>query len=112
MVFTHAFWGWRLVVVDINENQVTFKNDPEMDEKVTPYSWITDVISIDSTANNGEGAIVVKHNPVLGMNVTSQGSTGVVVNLDSSTVTVEFNTGTHSLSTKVLIFDVTVTSLT
>jgi|GEM_PF-603862 len=112
MVFTHSFWGWKIVVVDINENYVTFKNDPEMGDKVTPYSWITDVISIDSTANNGEGAITVKHNPVLGMNVTSQGLSGVVVNLDSTTVTVEFNTGTHSLSTKVLIFDVTITSLT
>ncbi len=112
MVYTHALWGWRIIVVDMNEQYVTFKNDPDMGAKITPYSWVTDVIAIDSAANGGLGAITIKHNPTLGMNVTSQGQTGEVIGLDASTVTVEFNTSSNALATKTLIFDVTVTSLT
>ncbi|MFQ6059877.1 MAG: hypothetical protein ACE5KV_01080 [Thermoplasmata archaeon] len=62
--FVDPFWGWpvRVIWVDPDTTEVTIRNQPAVGEIVSPYKGFqSEVIAIDSGANEGRGEITVKH---------------------------------------------------
>jgi FKBP-type peptidyl-prolyl cis-trans isomerase 2 len=65
MVITHRKWDWTVQVVHIDyddpEEMVTLEHQPIIGKTYDPYGWDTVVESIDSSANGGQGEIVLTH---------------------------------------------------
>src|SRR6266498_973662 len=58
---TDPFWGWSSTVA-VSGSVVTVTNSPFPGQIVRPYAgWDAEVVSIDDSANQGEGAILVHH---------------------------------------------------
>lgn len=133
MVVTDVFWNWKTMVTAIEGSHVTIQHTPKEGEVYTTYQqdgsgWRSKVLSIDSTANEGRGEIVVEHmvnkGTVLDANYLAhhekrfeevlqikeelgqdQRPFGIVVNVNDDQITVDFNGEIYS---KPLIFTVTV----
>lgn len=66
MVVEDVFWGWNTTVISVEDEVVELKREPKVGEIYRTYKqdgpgWKSKVLSVDSTANNGEGEIVVEH---------------------------------------------------
>ncbi len=72
LTVTDPTWGWsvRVLEVDTNADRVRVWNMPSIGdhlavfgdpEAASPTGWYADVVSIDSTANEGDGIILVQH---------------------------------------------------
>ncbi|MFO7991616.1 MAG: FKBP-type peptidyl-prolyl cis-trans isomerase [Thermoplasmata archaeon] len=66
MVVEDVFWGWNTSVISVEDEVVELKREPKVDEIYRTYKqdgpgWKSKVLSVDSTANDGEGEIVVEH---------------------------------------------------
>ncbi|MBS3816810.1 MAG: FKBP-type peptidyl-prolyl cis-trans isomerase [Candidatus Thermoplasmatota archaeon] len=64
MVVEDKFWGWEKVVISVEQDTVQVRNDPDVGDVYNAYSeegWTSEVLSIDSNANGGEGLIEVQH---------------------------------------------------
>jgi len=64
MVVEDSFWGWDKIVISAGEERVTLRHDPDIGERYSAYSeegWTSEVMSIDSSADGGQGIIEVKH---------------------------------------------------
>lgn len=68
--YTHFFWGWNVVVVDISSSMITLKNEPTIGQVVHPFGnpsltpstgWPVVVQAFDPTANDGNGKITIRH---------------------------------------------------
>ena len=58
---TDPFWGWSSTVA-VSGSLVTLTNSPFPGQIVRPYAgWDAEVVSIDDSANEGAGAILVHH---------------------------------------------------
>lgn len=60
------FWNWNQTVISIEGSIVTLQNQPEFGKEYRAYKqdgpgWTSKVVSIDSTANGGEGEIKIEH---------------------------------------------------
>ncbi len=118
---TDPFWGWS-ATVGVSGSLVTVTNSPVPGQLVRPYDgWDAAVVSIDDTANDGEGTILVHHllTPAdvdrTGQKI-SQGGTMVTrfvvstVDLDAGTYTLNYNVAAPVGRT--LVFQVTMVSIT
>ncbi len=65
MVVEDRFWGWDKVVISVGQERVKMRNEPEVGERYRAYSeegWTSEIVSIDSNADEGQGVIEVEHN--------------------------------------------------
>jgi len=131
MHITHYFWGWNATVLGIENNDVLIQNVPEVGkEYMTKYGWKCVVLSINQSANGGDGDILIENNPVLGQKVSTRDVTnhfdnlkyiidkqrkyqggmvdGIVVGISDENITVDFNNEVYG---KTLIFDVVVVNI-
>ncbi len=117
---TDPFWGWT-AYVNVAGSIVTVTNSPLPGQLVRPYGvWNAQVVSIDDTANGGQGVVVVHH--LLDPSVVDRvglGSTGaqgqrqvvfVVTSVDlaAGTYTLNYNSPTVG---RTLAFQVTMVSI-
>jgi len=68
------FWGWTKSVISIEGDTVVLRNEPDMGKEYSSYvksgsGWTSEVISIDSNANDGKGIIKVRNHADLGTEV-------------------------------------------
>jgi FKBP-type peptidyl-prolyl cis-trans isomerase 2 len=66
MVVTHRKWNWTAQVVSIDldeQSTVTLLLQVEPGDETWTYGWKSVVLSVDSTANGGEGVIILDNNP-------------------------------------------------
>lgn len=54
-------WGWNVTVVSMSTDFVTIFHVPIQGTFVKPYSWLVRVLKVDSSANQGQGVIVLEH---------------------------------------------------
>jgi FKBP-type peptidyl-prolyl cis-trans isomerase 2 len=111
-------YGWNMSVyhVDPITAEILAKHEPNLNEVIQLWEgWSSKVISIDSSANGGEGLITVKH--LLTSEDAGQiystdqfGAEFRVVNVDTSakTITLDYN---REVVGQTLIFQVTVLSI-
>jgi FKBP-type peptidyl-prolyl cis-trans isomerase 2 len=109
-------WRWNITVFDVSDENVTYYNEPEMNMIINPQSaWDSKVIQIDSSANGGDGLIIVKHllddkdaNKII---AHDQGGQFIVINVDveAGTFTKDYN---REVVGKTLIFRVTIRTIT
>ncbi len=83
-VVEDKFWRWDQTVLEVSGGTVLLRNEPEVGESYRTYKqdgagWSTEVISVDSNANEGEGEIKVRHSVEEGITVNS----GVIASHDS-----------------------------
>ncbi len=65
MIVEDHFWGWDKIVTSIGHERIKLRNEPDFDEVYRPTGergWDVEVISIDSTARDGDGVIEIEHN--------------------------------------------------
>ncbi len=133
MIATDPFWGWNVRVMSVEGNRVYLKNEPIQGELYNAYKqegagWRSRVVSIDSTAAQGAGEIVLEHIVERGTVVDffhigwhnkdiaqvdgirmdagqSHDNRGIVVDVSGDTITVDFN---EEVAGKTLQFRVTV----
>ncbi len=118
------FWGWNITVMAVSSDTVTYYNMPELHQTITPYGnpevrenrgWYCDVISIDSTANNGSGLIKVK-NLLTRENINVTGGTDqngqlfTILDVDEKSGTISLNYNQEVVG-KTLIFKLTVVDI-
>lgn len=124
LTVTDPFWGWNITVMAVSDEMVTYYNMPTLHQTVTPYGnpevrenrgWYCDVISIDSTANNGTGLIEVK-NLVTKENINVTGGTDqngqifTILNVDEKNGIISLNYNKEVVG-KTLIFKLTVVDI-
>ncbi len=66
MVVEDTFWTWDKLIIGVGHEHVELRHDPEVGQYYNAYSqggqgWSSKVVSVDSSANSGEGEIVVEH---------------------------------------------------
>jgi len=64
MVVEDQFWGWDKIVTSIGQERIRLRNEPNFGDIYRPTGergWDVEVISIDSTARDGEGVIEIEH---------------------------------------------------
>ncbi len=66
MVVQDSFWTWDKRVISVGNEFVDLIHEPEVGQYYYAYSqdgtgWSTKVVSLDSSANSGDGEIVVEH---------------------------------------------------
>ncbi len=73
MIVQDKFWGWNQTVTSVEGDKVHLRNQPDLGEEYNAYNkpksgkvWSSEVISIDSNANQGEGKIVIENHPKKG----------------------------------------------
>ncbi len=133
MSVENVFWGWDMNVESIEGNYVWLRNVPDSGETYNSYrpdgrGWTSKVISIDSSAADGIGEIVIEHSVRKGTVVSadllalyedrfaeiedirrnagqSPQAEGIVVEVGEDTITVDFN---EEVAGKTLRFRITV----
>lgn len=106
---THHFWGWNITIFDVDEDEktVTIINGPDLDQKIEPYGWESEVIYKNQSDNDGEGLILVEHNAQSGMKAEYLGYDAEVKSVEEDKIHLKYNVSPHNLGTKILIFDIT-----
>ncbi len=109
-------WGWSVTVLSLANDFVTFLHVPEAGSTANPFGgWLAEVMDVDSGANGGVGAIVVRHllDPASANNVRGSDGRGafrvVEVNPAEGTYTVDYN---PEVVGQTLFFELTVVRIT
>jgi len=132
--FKHYFWGWNVTIDDIEGDNVTILNRPDINSTISVFSWNSTIIEIDSGYSGGEGRILLQHNPAENITVnkektefimidnealnyvisqinignSSVSDIGIVSSVDTDTFTIDYN---PEVVGKTLIFEVTIISI-
>lgn len=111
-------FGWNMTVfyVDPVTKNVQFKHEPMLNEVISLYDkWDSVVVSIDTSANNGQGEITLRHllsqddaGKILSYDSQGNEFRVISVNTGADTYTVDYN---REVVGKTLIFRVTLVSL-
>ncbi|MCK5024317.1 MAG: FKBP-type peptidyl-prolyl cis-trans isomerase [Thermoplasmata archaeon] len=110
-------YGWNMTVysVDSISGDILMKNEPMVGEVIQIYdAWDSIVISVDSSANQGIGEIIVKHLLYSedGGNIAGFDSNGpfLITDVDptAGTVTIDYN---REVVGKTLVFKITIVSI-
>ncbi|HYV09064.1 MAG TPA: FKBP-type peptidyl-prolyl cis-trans isomerase [Thermoplasmata archaeon] len=117
---TDPFWGWPSTVA-VSGSLVALTNSPFLGQIVRPYNgWDAEVVSIDDSANQGEGTILV-HHLLIPDDVDRTGGKALqrgtmvplfvvsAVDLDAGTYTLNYNVAAPYGRT--LVFQVTMVSI-
>jgi len=115
LIVTHRKWNWTAQVVNIaddDDKTVTLEFHVSPGETSDTYGWETEVISVDSTANGGEGTIVLRHHPgevgspaqLYNKTAPVEYDFGEVIELTDTTVTILVQASHHPLAGEDLIF--------
>ncbi|MFQ5553349.1 MAG: FKBP-type peptidyl-prolyl cis-trans isomerase [Thermoplasmata archaeon] len=98
LTFTHPDWQWETRVVEASTDFVTLMHLPQVGFVLQPFgAWDARVLEVDTSANGGEGRIVVWHLLNTGHidNVQTEDDRGtfriVDVNAGAETFTVDYN---------------------
>jgi FKBP-type peptidyl-prolyl cis-trans isomerase 2 len=120
MTVTHRKWNWTAQVVSIADDEprtVTLEMQVNVGDTTEAFGWESEIISIDSSANEGVGEIVLLHkaqedSPAQLYNSTApkEFDYGEVIDLTSTTVTVRIQRSHHDLAGEDLIFVVKIDS--
>ena len=132
--FIHYFWKWNVTIEDIDGDNVTILNRPDINSTISVFSWNSTIIEIDSGYSGGEGRILLQHNPAENITVnkektefimidneaqnyvisqinignSSVSDIGIVSSVDTDTFTIDYN---PEVVGKTLIFEVTIISI-
>ena len=108
-------WNMTIYFIDSDSGDILMKNDPMVGEIIQIYDgWDSIVVSVDSSANQGTGEIIIKHllYPEDEGNLMSADQYGQFlitdVDLTAGTMTVDYN---REVTGKTLIFKITVVSI-
>lgn len=115
LIVKHRKWNWTAQVVDIaddDDKTVTLMLQVTPGDTTDTFGWESEVISVDSTANGGEGVIVLRHHPgevgspaqLYNKTAPKEYDFGHVIDLTDTTVTVRVQSSHHPLAGKDLIF--------
>ncbi len=61
MVVEHPVYHWPMIVENVFDNYVVVRNNPGFNRTYSMDSWDIKVLGIDSTADNGNGTIEIRH---------------------------------------------------
>lgn len=61
MIVEHPKYHWPVVVENVFENYVSVRNNPELNSTYSVGPWNITVLSIDNTADGGNGSIEIRH---------------------------------------------------
>ena len=96
--YKHPFWKWNVTIFSIFGNEVIYLNQPEYGSILNAYGWKSKIISIDSSANNGDGVIKVQHElhdydayRVKGIDQTKTPFYVIKVDKQNGTITIDYN---------------------
>lgn len=127
MTLKHSFWEWDTEVIDLNAERVIMQNEPRVGMIVSAFGdpekdprdgWYQQVISVDPTAYDGNGLIIVRNliSPQdiyqkKGTDYDRRKFTLFDVDMTNRTYTVILNDEGYigELAGRALIFEVTVT---
>ena len=111
-------YGWNMSVYHIDpvNGDILLKNEPRLNEVIQLHNgWLSQVISIDTSADQGNGIIVVKHllTPSDEGNIVSTDEQGAEfrvtgVDLDAKVITIDYN---REVVGRTLIFQVTIVTI-
>ena len=115
LIVTHRQWNWTAQVVNIADDEdktVTLELQVSPGDTTETYGWETEVVSVDSTANGGEGTIVLRHHPgdvgtsaqLYNKTAPKEYDYGEVISLTATTVTMRVQSSHHPLAGEDLIF--------
>jgi len=125
----HYFWEWDVAVLDVSDNIVTYQNSPFVGQNISSYGnpnedirygWYQQVISVDPSADGGEGLIVVRNlissqdaYQKKGSDIDRRFFTLMAVDEDSGIFTINYNTEVYvgEISGRDLSFDITVSKV-
>ncbi|MEM3444898.1 MAG: FKBP-type peptidyl-prolyl cis-trans isomerase [Thermoplasmata archaeon] len=109
-------WGWNVTVFSYDGDNVVFHFTPRVGEIVTPFGWEIKVLSVDSTANNGNGEIKIQHlikpsqvNRIHAKDFQSRDFYLIGLNPEKGTFTIDYN---EQVKGNTLIFTITVLNIT
>lgn len=115
----NQIYGWNMTVfhVDVLGDRVMVRNTPLPGEIIqSVYGWNSKVVSIDSSANNGSGEILIRHlitNDYIGTKLFNDDFGNqfkiTAINSNDGTFTIDYN---REVVGKTLIFKVTIVSIT
>jgi FKBP-type peptidyl-prolyl cis-trans isomerase 2 len=113
IVMKHHFWGWNASIDYVNETDdiVIIRNEPTLDQSLSPYGWSSQVIYKNQSDNGGLGKILVEHDPVVGMDAIYLNQSAYVKAIEDDQIKLEYNISTHELANDVLIFDITLVDI-
>ncbi|MDI6917979.1 MAG: hypothetical protein QMC80_09320, partial [Thermoplasmatales archaeon] len=132
--FKHYFWGWNATIEDIDGDNVTILNRPDINSTIKVFSWNSTITVIDSSYHGGEGRILIQHSPAGNITVnrekteflmidngalnyvisqinignSSVSDIGIVSSVEEDAFIVDYN---PEVVGKTLIFEVTVISI-
>ena len=117
MTVTHRKWNWSATVVAIADDDaqtVTLQLDVAPGDTTTAYGWESIVKSVDSSANGGEGEIVIVHHTsniaegqepkLYNSTATKEFDFGWILETTDTTVTIRVQRSHHALAGQDLIF--------
>lgn len=109
IVLKHHFWGWNASIDYVNEPDdiIIIRNEPNLDQSLSPYGWSSQVIYKNQSDNGGLGRILVQHDPQVGMDAIYLNQSAYVKAIEDDEIHLEYNISTHNLANDVLIFDIT-----
>lgn len=109
-------WGWNVSVFAAYGDKVVFQFTPEVGEIVSPFGWEIKVLSVDSTANNGNGEIKIQHlikpsqvNRIHAQDFQYRDFYLIGLNPQAGTFTIDYNEQTKG---NTLIFTITLLNIT
>jgi peptidyl-prolyl cis-trans isomerase B (cyclophilin B) len=113
IVMKHHFWGWNASIDYVNETDdiVIIRNEPKLNQSLSPYGWSSQVIYKNQSDNGGLGNILVQHNPQEGMDAFYLNQSAIVKQIVDGEIHLEYNISTHELANEVLIFDITLVDI-
>lgn len=107
-VVFNAKMNWTCTVMSVNNTTVVVRNSPVVGQILSPYGWITKVVDINTSYNEGRGIIVLRHYPSQKENLTYEGYKIIDMKITDKTVTIKYNASDHPLKDATLHFQVTI----
>ncbi|MCX8173976.1 MAG: FKBP-type peptidyl-prolyl cis-trans isomerase [Thermoplasmata archaeon] len=116
LVLKDPKWGWNVTVFATYGNKVVFHFTPQVGETVSPFGWEIKVLSVDSTANNGNGEIKIQHlikpsqvNRIHAKDFQFRDFYLIGLNPEKGTFTIDYN---EQIKGNTLIFTITLLNIT
>jgi FKBP-type peptidyl-prolyl cis-trans isomerase 2 len=111
-VVTEPYWGWKVQVLSVDNENASLMILPEINSTLFPYGWETKVVDVNGSADGGIGRITVRHYPGTGGNLTVRGMKAEIVELTTTYADLSYNLVTgNELATQDLYFSIRVVSI-
>ncbi len=97
--FKHWFWGWKVTVDDIDDNNITIMNLPDNGSTINVFGWNSTILERNNSYNGGEGRILLQHNPVENITLDKEKTEFLKINNEPlNYISLQINLGNLSVS--------------